>query len=141
MPELKPKYFRALLLALGLLFLGACASGPAPVSPEAPEANLPRSRVPTPTLPTDSTVSPAVSPVDSLLEEARAFREGGNLSASFARLERALRIAPQRAEVYLELARSHDAAGRPQRASASAERGLLYCSSSTCAALRKFIES
>lgn len=141
MRGLEPNYLRALLLALGLLFLGACASGPAPVSPEAPEANLPTSRVPTPTLPTDPIVSPGVSPVDSLLEEARVFRADGNLPASFARLERALRIAPQRAEVYLELARSHLAAGRPERASASAERGMLYCSSSTCAALRKFIES
>ncbi|WP_414981023.1 tetratricopeptide repeat protein [Congregibacter sp.] len=125
---------------MALLFLGACASGPTPVSPEAPEANQGSSRVPTPTLPTDPRVSPAVSPVDSLLDEARALRESGDLSASFARLERALRIAPQRAEVYLELARSHVAAGRPERASANAERGLLYCSSSTCTKLRKFIE-
>ncbi|EED30615.1 tetratricopeptide repeat domain protein [gamma proteobacterium NOR5-3] len=79
--------------------------------------------------------------MDSLLEEARAFRDRGDLPASFARLERALRIGPQRAEVYLELARSHVAAGRPDRASASAERGLLYCSASTCSRLRQFIDS
>ncbi len=131
------------LLIVVLLALAACASGPTPVPPEAPEARERSSRMPTPTVPTvptDGSSPPTASPVDSLLEEARAFRDRGNLSASFARLERALRIAPQRAEVYLELARSHEAAGRPGRASASAERGLLYCGKSTCTKLRQFID-
>jgi tetratricopeptide (TPR) repeat protein len=77
--------------------------------------------------------------VDSLLEDARRLRDAGDLPASFARLERALRIAPQRAEVYLELARTHRAAQRPERASASAERGLLYCGGDVCTELRRFI--
>lgn len=128
------------LLIVVLLALAACASGPTPVPPEAPEARERSSRMPTPTVPTERSSPPTASPVDSLLEEARAFRDQGNLSASFARLERALRIAPQRAEVYLELARSHEAAGRPGRASASAERGLLYCGKSTCTKLRQFID-
>lgn len=128
------------LLIVVLLALAACASGPTPVPPEAPEARERSSRMPTPTVPTERSSPPTASPVDSLLEEARAFRDRGNLSASFARLERALRIAPQRAEVYLELARSHEAAGRPGRASASAERGLLYCGKSTCTKLRQFID-
>ena len=128
------------LLIVALLVLTACASAPTPIPPEAPEARERSSRTPTPTLPTDRSPSSANSPVDSLLHEARAFREQGNLSASFARLERALRIAPQRAEVYLELARSHEAAGRPGRASASAERGMLYCGASICSQLRQFID-
>ncbi|ESZ89389.1 tetratricopeptide repeat protein [Congregibacter litoralis] len=143
-----PSAFQSLLLVVVLLALAACASGPSPVPPEAPEARERSSRMPTPTIPapstptapTDRSSPPARSPVDSLLDEARAFREQGDLSASFARLERALRIAPQRAEVYLELARSHAAAGRPGRASASAERGLLYCGASTCTKLRQFID-
>jgi thioredoxin-like negative regulator of GroEL len=79
--------------------------------------------------------------VDRLLADARRLREAGDLPASFAQLERALRIAPQRAEVYLELARTHLAADHPQRASASAERGLLYCRGSLCSELRRYIDS
>jgi hypothetical protein len=78
--------------------------------------------------------------VDSLLADARSLRDAGDLPASFARLERALRIAPQRAEVYLELARTHRAAKHPERASASAERGLLYCRGDVCSELRRYIE-
>lgn len=131
---------RGLLLALGVGLLAACATGPAPISPETPEASQGSSQVPTPALPSSRPSAPAVSPVDNLLVEARTLRENGSLSASFARLERALRIAPQRGEVYLELARSHVAAGSPGRASASAERGLLYCKGSTCRKLRRFID-
>ncbi|WP_439107673.1 tetratricopeptide repeat protein [Congregibacter sp.] len=131
---------RMSLLAVVLSFLAACASGPTPVPPEAPEASRRSSQVPTPAVPPDSSVAPVLSPVDSLLDEARVLREDGDLSASFARLERALRIAPQRAEVYLELARSHVAAGSPERASASATRGLLYCSPSICEELRRLID-
>lgn len=133
-------YLRAPLLALGVGFLAACASGPAPISPETPEASRGSSQVPTPAVPSSPASAPTVSPVDNLLAEARELRENGSLSASFARLERALRIAPQRGEVYLELARSHVAAGSPGRASASAERGLLYCKGSTCRKLRGFID-
>ncbi|MDP5055014.1 MAG: hypothetical protein NWP69_14595 [Congregibacter sp.] len=132
---------RMLLLGSGLLLLGACATGPTPVPAETREASQVSPEVPTPALPAPRPgVAPVISPVDGLLLEAQEFRKAGNLPASFARLDRALRIAPQRAEVYLELARSHLAAGNPQRASASAERGLLYCSSSICGALRRFID-
>ncbi|WOJ96895.1 hypothetical protein R0137_16880 [Congregibacter brevis] len=132
---------RCLVLGLGALLLAACASGPAPISPETPEASERSSNVPTPAVPSTKPETPAVSPVDRLLEQAKTLRQEGDLPASFARLERALRIAPQRAEVYLELALSHVAAGSPERASASAERGLLYCNGSTCRELRRFIDS
>jgi Tfp pilus assembly protein PilF len=78
--------------------------------------------------------------VDRLLADARRLREAGDLPASFAQLERALRIAPQRAEVYLELARTHSADDNPQRAAASAERGLLYCHGGVCDDLRRYID-
>jgi Tfp pilus assembly protein PilF len=80
-----------------------------------------------------------ISAVDSLIDEASSLRRAGDIPGSFARLERALRIAPQRADVYLELARSHAAAGNRSRAAATAERGLLYCEGSTCSALEKLI--
>jgi Tfp pilus assembly protein PilF len=76
-----------------------------------------------------------------LLNDARRLRADGDIPGSLARLERALRIAPQNAEVYLELARSHRAAGADARASASAERGLLYCAAGVCGQLRSFVDS
>lgn len=138
---------RAGLLLLGLALLSACATGPAPVSPESPEARESSASAPTPALPTSAPastgagVTPGSSPVDNLLDEARRLRKAGDFSASFARLERALRISPERAEVYLELARGYAALGNAERASASAERGLLYCSGQSCRALRRFIDS
>lgn len=128
----------ALIVALSLL--AGCATSPAPVPPESPEARTGSGAGSTPAVTSPKPViPPARSPVDSLLEDARRLRDAGDLPASFARLERALRIAPQRAEVYLELARTHRAAQRPERASASAERGLLYCGGDVCTELRRFI--
>lgn len=129
-----------------ILLVAACASGPAPIPPEAPAAKRGSSAgatpaVTAPTKPVAGTVSSqgASAPVDALLDEARRFRKSGDLPLSFARLERALRIAPRRAEVYLELARNHYAAGNPERAAASAERGLLYCDGRSCRELRRFL--
>lgn len=142
MPASMHRVPRSLALASGLLLLGACAtSGPTPVSPQTPEARQGSSRVPTPAVPSQPDGGAVLSPVDSLLDDARSLRQRGDLGASLARLERALRIAPQRAEVYLEIARCHKAAGRPEQASASAERGLLYCRASLCAQLRSFMDS
>ncbi len=134
---------RILLLAW-LALLTACATGPEPVSPDSPSATTGSSTAPTPAvtkpvLPKPSVPDSGASAVDSLLAEASALRRSGDIPGSFARLERALRIAPQRAEVYLELARSHAAAGNDSRAAATAERGLLYCEGWTCDALEKLI--
>lgn len=133
---------RALLLLAAGMLLVACASGPAPVSPEAPEASRGSSAGATPAV----TAHPATRPapdaaVDGLLATARRLRAEGDIQGSLARLDRALRIAPQNAGVYLELARSHRAAGADSRASASAERGLLYCVGEMCRQLRGFIGS
>ena len=132
-----------MLLLLLTLVLGACATGPAPVSPSDPAASRGSSAGATPAMPgrkTPAPAAPGAGVVDSLLDEARSLRGQGDLAACFARLERALRIAPQYAPVYLELARSHSAAGNDARAAASAERGLLYCSASECRALRRFTD-
>jgi len=126
-----------------VLLLGGCAVGPEPIPPETPEASRRSSDTPTPAIPSPGGVvaPPATSPVERLLTDARELREAGDLPACFARLERALRIAPQDARIYLELARTHLEAGHSARASASAERGLLYCQGSSCRELRRFIES
>lgn len=125
------------------LLLGGCAIAPDPIPPETPEATRRSAETPTPAIstPGGAVAPPAVSPVERLLADAQELREVGNLSACFARLERALRIAPQDARIYLELARTHLEAGHRARASASAERGLLYCRGSNCRELRRYIES
>jgi tetratricopeptide (TPR) repeat protein len=133
--------FRRATLALLLAIIAGCASGPTPVPPEDPAAREGSGRAPTPAVIEVPPDPVANSAVDDLLEEARRFRERGELSASYARLERALRIAPERAEVYLELARNHAAAGRSAQAAAAAERGLLYCSGATCSRLRALIKT
>ena len=52
-------------------------------------------------------------------------------------LQRAQRIDSQDAQVYLELSLLYSAQGQSAQAKTMAERGLLYCASSTCTALRK----
>jgi len=127
-------------LALPLILLAGCATGPAPVPPESTSASAAGSRGATPAVTVPSRAPAAYSAVDRLITEARSLREAGDLDGSFARLDRALRIAPERAEVYLELARSGRRAGADERAAASAERGLLYCLGDECDALRALSE-
>lgn len=127
---------RQLILLLPLVLAG-CATGPAPVSPSAPAAQTGSAGRETPAVTTgaETVEDPASSAVSGLIAEARALREAGNIDESLVRLERALRIAPESALVYLELARSHEVAGNDELAKASAERGLLYCEGWTCANL------
>ena len=119
-----------------LVLLSACATGPRPAPPRAtgsdatPAVTAPRSGPPD-----------AGDAVDGLLAAARKLRAAGDLGACFARLERALRIAPQRAEVYLELARAHLAAGAPERAAGAAQRGLAFCQGRVCRELRAVTEA
>lgn len=129
----------ALIVVIALL--GACATGPEPVSPSSPAATSSSTSAPTPAIPKPTVPQSSVSAVDRLLTEASSLRRSGDIPGSLARLERALRIAPQRADVYLELARSHAAAGNSSRAVATAERGLLYCEGRTCSALEKLIDN
>ena len=124
------------LAAALLVLLSACATGPRPAPPRATGSDAtPAVTAPRPGLPD---VGDAV---DGLLAAARKLRAEGDLAACFARLERALRIAPQRAEVYLELARAHLAAGAPERAAGAAQRGLAFCQGRVCRELRAVTEA
>ena len=119
-----------------LMLLGACATGPRPAPPRATGSDAtPAVTAPRPGLPD------AGDAVDGLLAAARKLRAAGDLATCFARLERALRIAPQRAEVYLELARAHLAAGAPERAAGAAQRGLAFCQGQVCRELRAVTEA
>jgi thioredoxin-like negative regulator of GroEL len=73
------------------------------------------------------------------LAAAEQAAQRGDYEEALALLERAQRIEPNSAEVYLHMARTHLARGDIAQASATAERGLLYCSTEAmCDALREF---
>lgn len=74
-----------------------------------------------------------------LLDKAEQAVERGDYEQALALLERAQRIDPDSAEVYLGMAEAHLAKGDTAQARVTAERGLLYCSSAAvCDALRAF---
>jgi tetratricopeptide (TPR) repeat protein len=74
-----------------------------------------------------------------LLAKAGEAADRGDYEQALALLERAQRIDPDSAEVYLGMAKTHLAKGDTAQARTTAERGLLYCSStSVCDALRAF---
>ena len=76
---------------------------------------------------------------EPLLAKAEQATKRGDYEQALALLERAQRIDPDSAEVYLGIAETHRAKGDAAQARAVAERGLLYCSSAAiCNALRAF---
>jgi tetratricopeptide (TPR) repeat protein len=76
----------------------------------------------------------------SLLGKAEQASAAGDYEQALALLERAQRIDPDSAQIYLSLAKTHKAKGDYAQASATAERGLLYCSSAAqCDALRSYL--
>jgi tetratricopeptide (TPR) repeat protein len=71
------------------------------------------------------------------VQQAQQARARGDYEQALALLERAQRIDPESGEIYLELARTHQAKGDRAQARATAERGMLYCrGSAQCDALR-----
>jgi tetratricopeptide (TPR) repeat protein len=133
----------AVLLKVALL--AACSTTtqpggqPAPVvKPQEPVivAPPPATVYETPPRPATHSASAAWQP---LLAKAELASERGDYEQALALLERAQRIDPDSAEVYLGIARTQLAKGDIGQARAMAERGLLYCSSdSVCSALRAF---
>ncbi len=146
---------RAALFAWLLLpvFLAACATSqpprqrPAPVEPApspdySDEERVPRTTAPPPPQPSVQPDTPPERPVAAygpLIDRAADARERGDYEQALSLLERAHRIDPQGARVYLEIAATHHAKGDMRQARAVAERGLLYCRNGTiCAALQSF---
>ncbi|MHA7817909.1 MAG: tetratricopeptide repeat protein [Pseudohaliea sp.] len=120
-------------------FLAACAGSPSRQEP-APVVTPPgESGRPAPA-PAPPPAAPATDAVTGLLARARDAREAGETERALALLERAQRLDPARGALYLELARTHAAAGDGAQAKAFAERGLLYCRGSECAALSRFTQ-
>ena len=128
----------SLALAGGCSTYGPAGGDPAPVE-EKPDytAVTPPPTTPEPaSRPAQPRASAAYQP---LLDRAGQAAGRGEYEEALALLERAQRIDPDSAEIYLALARTHHARGDRQQARAVAERGLLYCSGrSECDALRTY---
>ncbi|TXS88995.1 tetratricopeptide repeat protein [Parahaliea maris] len=140
---------RALLASL-FISLGACsiysAPGQRPAPVETRPGAEPQSREPSepPSRPAEPTVQPqapepnASNAYGPLLARAEQASRAGDYEQALALLERAQRIDPDSAEVYLALAQTYAAKGDASQARATAERGLLYCrGGSECAQLRE----
>lgn len=141
--------FRGAALAL-VLTLGGCSIYSVPGSRPVPvEADPEYTPVTPPSQPAPSTPAPEATPereapntsaYQALLIKAEAARERGDYETSLALLERAQRIDPDNAQIYLNLAMTHEASGDRKQAMATAERGLLYCAGSAqCDALRAYV--
>ncbi|MEH6591084.1 MAG: tetratricopeptide repeat protein [Halioglobus sp.] len=130
----------------GLLLLGGCSIYSTPGDEPVPVESKPEyTTVTPPQTPAQSAPAPASSPQSTsayqgLLGKAEQASAVGDYEQALALLERAQRIDPDSAEIYLSLAKTHQAKGDNTQASATAERGLLYCSDRTqCDALRSFV--
>jgi tetratricopeptide (TPR) repeat protein len=108
-----------------------------PAAPPAPTAPSPQPPpAPQPPRPPQPSTSSAWKP---LVDKAQQARSRGDYEQALALLERAQRIDPESAQIYLQLAQTHRARGDTAQARATAERGLLFCSStSECDALRAY---
>ncbi|MEP5766152.1 MAG: tetratricopeptide repeat protein [Halieaceae bacterium] len=138
---------RAFLGLVLLAMLSACAMqayepspapGAKPSQRDSSASGTPRA---TPALPAPAPVDKGASDASaSLLTAARSRRLDGDLEGADALLQRAQRIDPRNAEVYLELAELHYSRGDVAEARTMAERGLLYCRAGSCARLHELIE-
>ncbi len=127
---------RTLLIALLGLLLSACASDPQ--RPAAEASTAPPTVEKTPARVEPAAAEPGLRTASTgLLEQAREARRRGELPRADALLQRAQRLDPGNALVYLELARLHQQRGEPAAARAAAERGLLYCDTGSCDDLRE----
>lgn len=134
-------------MVLGLVAsLSACSiyslpgSQPVPVEKQ-PDYTEPRPAPPpaepvrTPGRDADPAVRAAYQP---LLDRAAQAKNRGDYEQALALLERAQRIEPDSADIYLAISETHLARGDESQCRASAERGLLYCDSARqCEALRR----
>ena len=128
-----------------VILAAACTTYAPQQAPPAPVEKRPEPAVVVPSVPKPPQRPPA-RPAPSasaawqpLLARAEQAAQRGDYEEALALLERAQRIEPNSGEVYLYMARTHQARGDVEQARATAERGLLYCSTEAmCDALRGF---
>ncbi|MEZ5569745.1 MAG: tetratricopeptide repeat protein [Halioglobus sp.] len=118
---------------------GAEPEPPAPVVTPTPEP-IPPAPTPLPDVPRGREDAGVVAAYSPLLAKAETAASQGDYEQALALLERAQRIAPDSAAVYLAMAGTYARKGDKARASATAERGLLYCGGgAVCEELRSYI--
>lgn len=138
------QFVPATLLSLSLL--GGCSIYSLPESEPAPVEKAPAHTTVTPAPTTPQPVPRAAEPsaqkaYQPLLDKADEARGRGDYEQALALLERAQRIDPDSADIYLAMARTHSSRGDTSQARATAERGMLYCSGrSQCDALRHYLK-
>jgi hypothetical protein len=118
------------VLTLGLASLLSACAGPAVQAPPPEPAASTKPQV------RQETQSQGGA-TQSLLAQARQARLDGALDKAEGLLLRAQRIDPRNATVYLEMSRLYATTGATEEARSIAERGLLYCSGTTCKELRE----
>jgi len=128
--------FRLLPVALIALLTSACAplqtstGAPAPVESRQPGKSHPVEKgdesAGKKIAPARQVVSPAQQAVSFLLQEGWAYYRVDNYERSIAIAERAQRLDPQRAEIYLLLASSYFAQGKSDVAEQLSRRGLSF---------------
>jgi tetratricopeptide (TPR) repeat protein len=135
--------FRSSSLCL-LLVVSGCSIYSLPGSEPVPVEKQPDYTPVTPPATAPQTAPRAAEPSASaayqpLLNQAEQASDRGDYEQALALLERAQRIDPDSAEIYLSMAKTHQASGDGDQARATAERGLLYCSGTAqCNALRAY---
>lgn len=129
-----------LTVILFATLLTACGSNPYSLPKvETGEPSYEEQGTPPPPAP-EAAPDTATAANNTLLSRAEAASAEGDYDRALAYLERAQRIDPDDAGVYLALAQTHAAAGNAAQARAVAERGLLYCQGSVqCDALRRLM--
>ena len=147
------RFFRCVPLLALLALLGACSSTPyslPKIETGEPVTEQPEVVQPTPSPQPKPVPGPAPQPQlpdnttsahNGLLAQAGDARDRGQYDKAMAYLERAQRIDPDNADIYLDMASTHMAAGHISQARTVAERGLLYCTSKRqCDALRAYLD-
>ncbi|MFK7976773.1 MAG: tetratricopeptide repeat protein [Halioglobus sp.] len=110
---------------------------PSTEAPSKPSGQVPQTPVETAPRVQEPSVTAAYTP---LLAKADAATARGDYEQALALLERAQRIDPDNAQIYLELARTHSERGDARQAAATAQRGMLYCENpEQCDALRNYL--
>lgn len=130
---------RAVVLGIALLMGGCSTFSPSPTEPAAapPPSAAPAPQQPPAPQPPRPPQPATTSAWKPLVQKARQARDRGDYEQALVLLERAQRIDPESAEIYLQLAQTHRARGDASQARATAERGMLFCvSASQCDALR-----
>lgn len=133
----------AILWVLSLALLAGCSTSPTQTSGTVvvdgePDYGGKQTEVIAPP-PAAATPAGSVTPYASLVKRATDARDAGDYDQALALLERAQRIDPDSAEIYLALAQTHRERGDLTQSRATAERGLLYCASpNQCNALRAY---